>query len=97
MMMSKPKSEATEPTTANTTAGATTSKPNPADAVADLERRLADLSTSTPVVPPSPTSSTKEPSPFQKPVVAATTTTTTTNATSNKNALLVSRKFECNI
>lgn len=86
-MMSKPKSEATEPTTASTTAGATSSKPTPADAVADLERRLADLSTSTPVVPPSSTSSTKEPSPFQKPVVSATTTTTTT-ATSNKNALL---------
>lgn len=82
MMMSKPKSEATSTSTTSSVSpsAATTS---PADAVADLERRLADLSAATPVIPQSTAvQSTTKPAPV--------TQAASNPAVSSKNALLVS-------
>jgi hypothetical protein len=82
MMMSKPKSDATSTSHSTTTTSSAppnnTTTSNPADAVADLERRLADLSAATPQIP-QPAANIVQP-----------TTTTASSAVSNKNALLVS-------
>ena len=90
MMMSKPKSEATSSTSTTSSALPTASTTsNPADAVADLERRLADLSAATPIIPQSAVSMSTA---IQQTSTPAMTAQTTSNpsATSSKNALLVS-------
>jgi hypothetical protein len=75
MMMSKPKPEATSSSTADTTAAPKS------DAIADLERRLADLSAAT---PPAPVTMNPPPAP-----AVEAPTTTAAAAPGNKNALLV--------
>jgi hypothetical protein len=88
MMMSKPKSEATSTATTSSVVPSPATTSNPADAVADLERRLADLSAATPIIPQSAVS-------ISNVVQPTTTPAMTTQATSNpsvassKNALLV--------
>jgi hypothetical protein len=85
MMMSKPKPEATSVSSSTTDSTAAAPK---SDAIADLERRLADLSAATPHVPV-----TTNPSPAP---AAIAPTTTTPAAPGNKNALLV-RSFDLGV
>ena len=106
MMMSKPKPEAAASATASETANKNKAPHNnnnqsSVDAVADLERRLADLSSATPHIAPVEMMgfATPPPPPVLQPAAAtagATTATTTVAgaaaAATNKNALLVSSK-----
>jgi hypothetical protein len=92
MMMSKPKEgsggDAVASTTTTTSSETKLKPPTPLDAVADLERRLQELSSATPHIP----SVTSVPAAVAPPAVvaaAAPAPTVATTATSSKNALLV--------
>lgn len=83
MMMSKPKKAEEETASSQKKVVVPAS---PFDAVADLERRLADLSSATPHIAPIEDTVVAQPPAFATPPSAAAAATT---AASNKNALLV--------
>ena len=95
-MMTKSKPDEASKTSDNTTASDSNNRSNNSsssvvhkklDAVADLERRLADLT-----VPETPAAAAPAPA-FAMPPPAATSTSTSTAASGSKNALLVSVLF----
>jgi hypothetical protein len=101
MMMSKPAAPAKseEPAAASAAkkpaaaAAASSAKKSPQDAVADLERRLAELTTHMPAPAPAPAAKEEAP-PAAAAAAAAPPSSTAATARGGKNALLVRTALE---